>query len=178
MDAAVVYNIDTSTLIYLEKYYPRESFPLIWINLEKSFESGQIYILDKVWKEIQDYEDKEDPLVVWVKEDRKSKMVRKTEDRHVVKAAEIIRDNPELLKDNASVDSTIKESADPYIIAHSLIERTVVITGEKKYTNPKASRIRMPHVCDKYGVSCISLKPADQEAVVPLYLIQALSLNV
>ncbi len=158
MNENVVYNIDTSTLIYLEKYYPRKDFGLIWDNLEKAFESGKIYILDKVWKEIHDYEDKEDPLLTWMNEGRKAKMVKRTEDKHIIKAAEIIKNNRELLKDNISVDAAIKEVADPYIIAHSFIEKTVVITGEKKYLNPKPSQIRIPHVCEKYDVRCVSLK--------------------
>jgi len=179
MDEAIIYNVDASTLIYLEKYYPRKDFALIWVNLEKAFESGTIYILDKTWKEIHDYTDKEDPLLVWMEEGRKAKMVRKTEDKHTVKAAEITHDNPELVKDNVSVGSAIKEVADPYIIAHSLLEKTTVLTGEKKYLPKSGSqKIRIPHVCEKYNVPCVCLKAADQEAVVPLYLIQTLSLNV
>jgi len=177
MDEDIVFNIDTSTLIYLEKYYPRKDFGLIWNNLEKAFEEGKVYILDKVWKEIHDYEDKADPLLVWMGEDRKAKMVKRTQEQHVIKAAQIIRENRELLKDTISVDAAVKEIADPYIIAHSMIEKTVIITGEKKYLNPKPSQIRIPHVCEKYGIPCVSLKAGDQEAIIPLYLIQSLELN-
>ena len=180
MPPETVYNIDTSALIYLEKYYPRDHFELIWQNLEKAFEDKKVYITDNVWKEIQAYSDEEAPLVIWMK-DKKDKIERKTKDVHTIKAAEIIRDNPEIVSDNISVDSAIKENADAYVIAHSFIEKTTIITGEKKYanlsTNPKKIHIRIPHVCEKYKVPCISLKPADQEAVIPLYLIQTLGLN-
>ena len=176
MPPVPTYNIDTSTLIYLEKYYPREDFELIWENLENAFKEKRIYVTDNVWKEVQAYTDKEAPLVVWMK-DRKEIMVRKVQDEHMIKAAEIIRDNPDIIKDNISVDSAIKENADPYVIAHSFVEKTVIITGEKKYLNSSPSKIRIPHVCEKYGVECVSLKPADQEAIVPLFLIQTLDLN-
>ncbi len=180
MSQETVYNIDTSTLIYLEKYYPRADFELIWENLEKAFKDGKVYITDNVWKEVQAYTDEEAPLVLWMK-DRKDTLVRKTKDVHTVKASEIIRDNPEIVTDNVSVDSAVKENADAYVIAHSLVEKTTVVTGEKKYanlsTNPKKIHIRIPHVCEKYNVPCISLKPADQEAVIPLFLIQTLDLN-
>lgn len=175
-----IYNIDTSALIYLETYYPREHFETIWINLEKAFEDGAVYIIDNVWKEIQAYTDSEAPLVVWMK-DKKTKMVRTINDEHMLKAVELVRANPEIVKDNASVDSAIKENADPYIIAHSLIEKTTVLTGEKKFINldkkPKNIKIRIPHICEKYSVECVSLKPLDQEAVIPLFLIQTLDLN-
>ena len=176
MSSDTVYNIDTSALIYLEKYYPRVDFELVWINFEQAFKDGRVYITDNVWKEIQAYEDKEDPLLSWMK-DRKQIMVRVLKSNHILEAAKIIRENPEIVKDTASVDSAIKENADPYVIAHSLVEKTTILTGEKKYLNPKPLQIRIPHVCDKYGVFCISLKHGDQEAVVPLYLIQTLSLN-
>lgn len=180
METPPVYNIDTSALIYLEAYYPREHFETIWINLEKAFENKIIYITDNVWKEIQAYSDPEAPLVVWMK-DKKIKMVRAISDEHMLKAVEIIRENPEIIKDNASVDSAIKENADAYVIAHSLVEKTIVLTGEKKYDNlnksPKNIKIRIPHICEKYKVECVSLKPLDQEAVIPLYLIQTLGLN-
>lgn len=176
MATETVYNIDTSALIYLERYYPRKDFELIWNNLEKAFEQGKVYIIDNVWKEVQAFNDSEAPLVMWMK-NKKTKMVRVINDEHMIKAVEIIRENPEIVKDNASVDSAIKENADAYVIAHSFVEKTTVVTGEKKYHNPTPAKIRIPHICEKYVVECVCLKPADQEALVPLFLIQTLELN-
>lgn len=176
MEPQTIYNIDTSALIYLEKYYPRSDFKLVWDNLEKAFEEGKVYIIDNVWKEVQAYTDKEAPLVKWMK-DKKQKLVKNIDDAHMLQAAEIIRENPEIVKDNASVDSAIKENADAYIIAHSMIEKTTIITGEKKYNNPKTSMVRIPHICEKYNVECKCLNQGDQEALVPLFLIQTLGLT-
>jgi hypothetical protein len=176
----IIYNIDTSTLIYLEKYYPRSHFELIWKNLERIFKEGKIYVTDNVWKEIQDFNDKDDPLVLWMK-DRKDISVKSIKDIHTIKAAEIIKNNPEIVKDNISVGSAVKENADPYIIAHSFIEGTTVLTGEKNYENiavsPKKRKIRIPHICEKYNVPCVSLQQADQEAIIPLFLIRTFNLN-
>ncbi|MEW6195273.1 MAG: DUF4411 family protein [Bacteroidota bacterium] len=51
------------------------------------------------------------------------------------------------------VDNTKGRSiADPWVIAHALNEKAIVVTKEEKITNPASQRIKIPNVCDNMGV--------------------------
>jgi len=55
------------------------------------------------------------------------------------------------------VDNTKARSlADPWIIAHSIVEGATVVTKEEKVTQLNSKRIKIPNVCDKMKVRWIN----------------------
>jgi len=55
------------------------------------------------------------------------------------------------------VDNTKQRSlADPWVIAHAMKEKAVVVTKEEKVTAVNTKRIKIPNVCENMSVSWIN----------------------
>lgn len=55
------------------------------------------------------------------------------------------------------VDNTKARSlADPWVIAHALHEKAVVVTKEEKVTALNSNRIKIPNVCENMGIRWIN----------------------
>jgi hypothetical protein len=51
------------------------------------------------------------------------------------------------------VDNTKQRSlADPWVIAHAIKEKAIVVTKEEKVTALNSNRIKIPNVCDNMGI--------------------------
>ena len=46
------------------------------------------------------------------------------------------------------------KGADPWVIAHALEDRGIVVTKES-FTRPDAQKVRIPDVCDNFSVKCV-----------------------
>lgn len=143
----IVYNIDTSALLTLESFYPQDMFPQVWERIDQLFVEGRAYIIEEVYKEI---EKKDDAVFRWLKQ-RKGYVVKKQEQDAWIKAQEILAKHPNLVDVNAT-----QTSADPFVIADSIISGSVVVTREDKVnTQPNTRKLKIPNVCDSYQVACI-----------------------
>jgi len=48
--------------------------------------------------------------------------------------------------------------ADPWVIASAMTNNLVVVSMEKRITNPEStSKIKIPNICDHFSVECISM---------------------
>ena len=55
------------------------------------------------------------------------------------------------------MDNTKNRSlADPWVIAHAIKNKSIVVTKEEKIATPTSKRIKIPNVCDNMGIKWIN----------------------
>lgn len=52
-------------------------------------------------------------------------------------------------------DQRGRSKADPWVIAHAMAQDAIVVTKEKKITNPLSTVVKIPNVCENLNVPCI-----------------------
>lgn len=94
----------------------------------------------------------DDDLSEWLTKSRIR--VREIDERVTQCLQDIYSKNPlhKLLVDNTRYRSL----ADPWVIAHAINEKAVVVTKEEKITALNSSKIKIPNVCDNMGVRWIN----------------------
>lgn len=147
---AKTYCLDANVLIQAwQKYYSPKFCPSYWEILNDLGSQGRIFVVEEVFNEITRTED---DLCEWLKA---SKIPVRKIDGNVTKCLQDI-----YAKDPAHktlVDNTKARSlADPWVIAHALNEKAVVVTKEEKVTALNSNRIKIPNVCDNMGVTWIN----------------------
>lgn len=118
-----IYSLDTSAVLMLGVFYPPERFPLVWEKLEEAARQGKIYLLDKVYDELQE---KDDIVAGWVKE-RRDLLKKKFPNKLMLKVQGVIKVFPRLI----DVNNT-KEQADPYLIVDAEASGSVIVTHENR----------------------------------------------
>lgn len=144
------YCLDTNVLIQAwQKYYSPKLCPDYWLVLNRLGEQGIIFLPKSVYDEIIRTDD---DLTKWVKNSSISVLQPDTNVTNILKT--IFEADP---LHRTLVDNTKNRSlADPWVIAHALNEKAVVVTKEEKVTAANASRIKIPNVCENMGVSWIN----------------------
>lgn len=51
--------------------------------------------------------------------------------------------------------SKSRSMADPWVIAHAIVERATVVSKENKVTSKGSKKVRIPNVCENMGIRCI-----------------------
>ena len=147
-----IYCLDANVLIQAwQKYYSPDICPEYWELLNNFGESGKLFIPALVHEEITRTEDE---LSNWLK---LSKIPIRPITESVTKCLnKIYSTNP---NHKYLVDSVKGRSlADPWVIAHAIDERAIVVTKEEKVTasNKKKNKIKIPDVCENMNVNCIN----------------------
>lgn len=147
---AKTYCLDANVLIQAwQKYYSPKFCPSYWEILNVLGRQGRIFIAEEVFNEITRTED---DLCKWLKA---SKIPVRSIDGNVTKCLQDIYAKDPSHK--TLVDNTKARSlADPWVIAHALNEKAVVVTKEEKVTALNSNRIKIPNVCDNMGVTWIN----------------------
>ncbi len=149
----IIYIIDSSSLIELNKHNPMDVYPGVWQKMEGLIKNGRILAPREVLNEIEEYDDL---LAQWGKEHKKMFIEPTTEQIKIVK--EILRKYPSIIK----LDK--KNCADPWIIAlavemnrnkqKTLIEiKRIVVTEEKI----RGNRVRIPFICNDFRIEAIDI---------------------
>ena len=149
----IIYIIDSSSLIELNKHNPMDVYPGVWQKMEELIKNERIFAPREVLNEIEEYDDL---LAEWGKEHKKMFIEPTTEQIKIVK--EILRRYPSMIK----LDK--KNCADPWIIAlaiemnrnkqQTIIEiKRIVVTEEKI----RGNRVRIPLICNEYNVEAIDI---------------------
>jgi hypothetical protein len=132
-----------------QKYYSPKLCPDYWTILNRLGEQGLIFLPQIVFEEIIRTDD---DLTKWVKGSSIPVLIPDTNVTNILRT--IFEVNP---LHRTLVDNTKNRSlADPWVIAHALNEKAVVVTKEEKVTSANASRIKIPNVCDNMGVTWIN----------------------
>lgn len=144
------YCLDANVLIQAwQKYYSPRICPNYWDMLDYLGTQNIIFMPEMVYDEIVRTDDE---LSEWLKT---SQIPIKKIDEQVTKCLKDIYSadpNHKFLVDNTKARSL----ADPWVIAHALREKAVVVTKEEKVTALNSTKIKIPNVCDKMNVTWIN----------------------
>ncbi len=148
--ASNLYCLDANVLIQAwQKYYSPELCPEYWDNLIELGKQGKIFIPNAVEDEIIRTED---DLSDWLKQSNIP--IRQITEPVTSALQSIYRADP---KHKFLVDNTKARSlADPWIVAHSIVEGATVVTKEEKVTQLNSKRIKIPNVCENMKVRWIN----------------------
>lgn len=148
--ASNTYCLDANVLIQAwQKYYSPELCPDYWANLNELGKAERIFIPNAVRDEIIRTED---DLSNWLKQS--SIPIKQITEPVTIALQNIYSSDP---KHKFLVDNTKARSlADPWIIAHSIVEGATVVTKEEKVTQLNSKRIKIPNVCDNMNVRWIN----------------------
>ncbi|HHD16177.1 MAG TPA: DUF4411 family protein [Euryarchaeota archaeon] len=149
----IVYIIDSSSLIDLNKRNPMDVYPGVWRKMEGLIIKHRLFAPKEVLNEIMEYDD---VLAEWGK-NNKNMFVEPTEDQIEI-VREILEKFPSIIKINK------RNCADPWVIAlaiemnrstqQTLIEiRRIVVTEEKL----RGNKVRIPFVCSYFTVEVIDI---------------------
>ena len=140
------YCIDTSALMDgWVRYYPQETFPTLWVNLDRLIEANRLISSEEVLQELERKEG--DTLYGWAKD--RDRMFLPLDASIQACAKQIMLDHPQLVDGR-----TGKSFADPWVIATAHVNKVAVVTGEKPSGRP--NRPKIPDVCRQMNVVCIS----------------------
>ncbi|WP_237107248.1 DUF4411 family protein [Nonomuraea sp. MG754425] len=140
--------MDTSALIDgLERYYPEENFPGLWIKIEELVDSGRFFCSEEVWQEARVYAA---PVHDWCDRVGFSPLVVPT-DLMIVQETQVILGNHPLLTKSMKN----KNRADPFVIALAKLKGAIVVTGEG--SDGTATRPKIPYICDLLNIRCVKL---------------------
>ena len=138
------YCLDTNVFIEGNKYYSMDLCPTYWEILDQLAQRDRLFATIEVKKEIAQHDD---VLAEWIKP---RPYLFKDVTTEVQKYLRQIMAHYSRL-----VDSTRKRSiADPWVIAHAMAERAIVVTKEMP-AGLNARRIKIPDVCTALNIPWI-----------------------
>ncbi len=139
-----IYSVDSSAIIDgLERYYPEQQFPALWVRVDELIAAGRFVISDEVHDELQR---KDEVARRWC-ETRKDAIVVPTDGEVVTAVRGILRDHPLLVKAMKG-----RSRADPFVIAVASVKDGTVVTGEGN--DGTATRPKIPSVCGEMKIDC------------------------
>ena len=146
-ESRVIYCVDTSSLVTLQRIYPRAIFPSLWARLASLGRAGRLVAPREVFNELQRGGD--DDIAAWAKEQRE--IFRDPDAEQIAVVTEIVNDPA--LRGLFDVESD-RPDADPYVIGLAVVgqrqntlfeERWVVVADEARARPGRKPRI--PDVC-------------------------------
>jgi predicted nucleic acid-binding protein len=147
---APLYCLDANVLIQAwQKYYSPVICPDYWDRLNELGEEGVIFIPESVYEEIIRTED---DLASWLKNSKVP--VRQINGQVTQSLQTIYKANP--IHKNLVDNVRGRSLADPWVIAHAMNEKAIVVTKEEKITAANSTKIKIPNVCDNMGIRWIN----------------------
>lgn len=143
--------IDTSALIDLQEWYPRNTFPSLWDALEEAAKDGRLRCPREVLREL---EKKNPDLHDWVKRNGIDVPDAVTVDL-AKKAAAIDAKYPDLKKGRRR-STPNPRSADPWVVALAVSEKATVVSNERPRPNAQSVQ-QIPDACRLEGTRCVTL---------------------
>jgi len=154
------YVVDTSSLITPHRtFYAFDIAPGFWKKLESFISKEQIIILDRVRKEIINNKDE---LSQWIK---KKKYFPSSDAINSYRL--IVRWVENSKQYNLKAKRDFMAGADGWVIAYALEHGYTVVTQESSNPNSK-SRVKIPDVCNAFGVRNIDIYQMLRELQVQL----------
>lgn len=134
--------LDTGILIEpWNKYYSPELCPEYWEIIDQLASKDVLFCTMEVKREL---EKEDDELFKWVKE--RPHLFREVTDDVNANMRAIMKSHPQLVDDKKG-----RSLADPWVIAHAMAEKAIVVTTEMS----ASSKIKIPDVCRAYNIPWI-----------------------
>jgi len=143
--------LDSNVLIEAKNGpYGFDIAPGFWDWVDSMFETGTIYSSIFVYEELADGKDE---LSEWIKS-RKSYFIEP--DENVQSSFSEIADHVQNSY-HAEHSAKFMNGADPWVIAHCLATKDILVTHEKK-VGPGSKKVKIPNVCHHFdpSVRCIN----------------------
>ena len=155
-DTDTIFYIDSSSFVYLHRFYPPDFSKDIWDEIEQLFYEGKIFSHKIVLEELTTSSKKPDDLTKWILSQKQYfKSSTFTQAQHV---SQIINEFPGLIDHNRE-----KDEADPWLIALAIEEQSqinlfhsnkkVIIVSEESKDKPQ----KIPSVCKYFGLDHLNL---------------------
>ena len=153
MAATPIYWLDTNVFIQAKNGpYKFRVFGVFWAFLHEQVGAGTIRCPKMVYQEIVNNEEPLDDLATWIKARRQSGLFVEA-NADVQKAMNVVADYV-MEKYEQQHAGHFLSGADPWLIAHAIQSKGVVVTHEST-KHPQAKAARIPDVCDALNVPCI-----------------------
>lgn len=150
-----MYVIDSNILIEpSRKFYSFEIAPSFWAQLSAKGATGEIIVIDKVWKEIA--ENSRDELSEWIKNDFEGPIASTETEEVLASYSLVIQAVMESGQYTDSAKAVFAGSADSWVIAYSLAFRHTLVTQEGYHPEAK-NRVMIPNICKDHDIECIDL---------------------
>jgi len=148
-----IYWLDTNVFIQAKNGpYKFKVFGVFWGFLDERIKDGTIRCPKMVYQEIVANEEPLDDLAQWIKTRRQSGLfVEPSQD--IQKVMTTVSDHV-IGKYEQQHAAEFLSGADPWVIAHALHSKGVIVTHESK-KHPTAKKVRIPDVCHALAVSCV-----------------------
>jgi hypothetical protein len=141
-----LYSADTSALIDgLERYYPEETFPALWREIDSLIAARRFMISEEVWEEARV---RDAAAKAWCESRGKESMTAPTDEDVVQAVQDILQAFPRLVNNQKG-----RNRADAFVIAVARLKNAIVVTGEG--AGGTQERPRIPYICDQLGIECI-----------------------
>lgn len=127
--------------------YGMDIVPAFWEFLDKKIEEEIIYSPITVYDELTSWKDE---LSEWVRKRKNSGLFVYPPDS-VQNQFSVIADYVNNNYGQAQAEEFLG-GADPWVIAHAIVDGSIVITHEKP-VGPESQKIKIPNICDYFGVN-------------------------
>lgn len=145
------YCLDSNVFIQAKNGpYGMDIVPAFWDWLDSQSEAGVIFSTQLVYDELAAGDDE---LADWVK-DRRTSGLFITTDEHVQQRFQDIANYIESHYDEVNA-RTFLAGADPWVVAHALIENAIVVTHETLVAD-NSRKVKIPNVCEAFQVDYIN----------------------
>jgi hypothetical protein len=141
-----LYSVDTSALIDgLERFYPEETFPALWKEVNGLVSTGRLLISEEVWQEARV---RDAAAKAWCDGHKDDGLIVPTDATIVREVRNILSSFPNLVKQSKN-----RNRADAFVIAVARLKGAIVVTGEGPDGNERQPKI--PYICQQLGVTSI-----------------------
>jgi len=152
------YILDSNFFIQAHRsIYPLDVVQSFWLKVKSLSEDGTIVSIDKVKKEIFDNSAHEDELKLWCDSNLPSDFFINTDSvlNNYVSIVSWTNSMSHHYTTAAIQEFLETDLADPWLIAFAMSNNWTIVTYEKSEPNRK-NRIKIPEVCNQFGVRYIN----------------------
>lgn len=153
-----LYLVDSNFFIQAHRaYYPLDVVESFWHKISELARHKKFRSIDKVRKEIYEKSSHEDELKIWCQANLPDDFFLSTEGAigQYIKIVQWAKTMNKHYTQNAIDVFLETDLADPWLIAYALNKDITIVTYEK--SEPKRKKqIKIPDVCNQFGVRCIN----------------------
>jgi hypothetical protein len=147
------YLLDSNRFIEAhQRWYGLDFCPGFWAWLEQQNTNGQLFSIDKVREELFDIDDE---LKAWaqLRGDGFFLPVDVAAQNRYAQIVTWVQSSSVFAQHHVAA---FLSKADPWLIAYAAAHGYTIITGEKR-VDATSKKVKIPNVCDQFGVACADL---------------------
>jgi len=137
-------------------YYPFQYVPAYWEALICAHITNSVFTLQEVKEEVSQ---KEDSIRDWIgADDFPVSFIKSTDTKSLNKYAEIARWTQVHPKySSAEKNKFVTNTTDGFLVAYAHTHKMILVSEEKFISDPNTTKIKIPNLCQQFGVECINV---------------------